>query len=53
MRQMDVDKLINMLSPIDFVCDLSIQRRFFILKLKIFKYEYLVLYILINKKGTL
>ena len=39
MRQMNVDKLINMLSPIDFVCDLSIQRRFFILNLKLLNYE--------------
>ena len=39
MRQIDVDKLINMLSPIDFECDLSIQRTFFILNLKLLNYE--------------
>ena len=39
MRQKLVIKLINMLSPIDFVCDLSIQRRFFILNLKLLNYE--------------
>ena len=39
MRQKDVGKEINMLSPINFVYDLSIQHRFFILNLKLFNYE--------------